>query len=218
MLGGLLLAGTVRATAPAVPPSVLRNDSPTTALLQMIRAAQAGDQAALLDCFVFKDAASQNAASVLLGQVISEEHFYAALVKAFPGAATPENNALEALTRALSTARVTVTGQEAQVTTAPGQTYYMLPRNGKWKIDFDRTQAGMGALPDSEKLAQIRQQTFALDQLTDDVKNKRVQSADAAIAGLVAIAQQVPDPIMGPPPGTKTQTPGAAATRPATRP
>ncbi len=191
-----------------------------SALSAMIRAADAGDQAGLMDCFVFTDPAVQKAAEVLLGQVAGEQRLYAASAKVFKDASVPENDALQALRESLATAQVAINGEQALVTTKAGQTYFLVRRNGKWKIDFDRTQAAMGALPDPEKLDAIRRQTAAMDQFTDELLHQRDPKLDLATLAvrIAAIEQMVPEPIIGPPRAPVTQTRPASATGPATRP
>jgi hypothetical protein len=186
--------GSATATAPALAPEEIaaRETAARAVLRDFFQAMFAGDQQAAFALLVYTDVdaagkpKSREKAETMLGEVAAEQRLRKAVTAAFGEVpfklSSGEVDAagdVAAFTKSFQAAKATVSadGSSATVSVPLGNAYLLIWRDGKWRIDFDQTQAGIGPLPPVDDLGALAKKTEGYDQLAKDVAAKKFGSA-----------------------------------------
>jgi hypothetical protein len=197
VLGSALFAGAATAatgpstapataTAPALPAEEItaRENAARGVLKDFFKAMFAGDKAGALALLAYMDVdrdgvpKAKQKAETMLGEVLAEQRLRKAVTGAFGDVAFKLGRGeadVAAFNKDFETATVKVSpdGSAAMVSMPLGIAYVLTWKEGKWLIDFDRTQAGIGPLPRVDDLEALTKMTEAYDQLGKDVAAKK---------------------------------------------
>jgi hypothetical protein len=178
------------ASAPATTPTLsaeemtARENAARGVLKDFFKAMFAGDQGGALALLVYTDVddkgvpKAKEKAETMLGEVLAEQRLRKAVTGAFgdkPFKLGRGEADVAAFNKDFETATVKVSpdGNNAAVSMPLGIAYVLLWKEGKWLIDFDRTQAGIGPLPRVEDMEALTKMTEAYVQLGKDVGAKK---------------------------------------------
>jgi hypothetical protein len=161
------------------------------------RAMFAGDEKAALGLLAYTDAKNQPMAETMLGEVLAEQRLRKAVTAAFGdkpfgvglGAAD-----IAAFEKDFAGAKATVNadGGGATVSMPLGISYVLMLKGGRWLVDFDKTQAGIGPLPRVEDLGSLTKMAESYEQLAADVAGKKfgsVEEVNKEVDKIVAAAK-----------------------------
>ena len=174
------------ATSPAAPEKVA---AARAALRNFFRAIVAGDSAKSQSFIIYSNPDNQKAAQAMLAQVISLQRLQKATRDLLGEKATEASfgmNDVEiaSIEAGFERASVSIDGTSARITTPNGLIYTLLLKDGQWKIDFDKTQAGIGALPGKALIDSVQAQVPLIDKLTSDVRAKKFTTVEQISAEL----------------------------------
>jgi hypothetical protein len=178
------------ATAPATAPALVREEikeRETTAravLNEFFKAMFAGETKGALALLAYTEMddankpKSKEKAETMLGEVLAEQRLRKAVTAAFGNVAFKLGRGdadVAAFNKDFETATVKVApdGSLAMVSMPLGIAYVLIWKDGKYQIDFDKTQSGIGPLPKVEDLGSLAKMTEGYDQLAKDVAGKK---------------------------------------------
>ena len=183
------------ATAPATAPALVREEikereaTARAVLNDFFKAMFAGNPKGALALLAYTELdatgkpQSKEKAETMLGEVLAEQRLRKAVTAAFgnvPFKLGRGDADVAAFNKDFETATVKVVpdGSSAAVSMPLGIAYVLTWKDGKWQIDFDKTQAGIGPLPKVEDLGSLTKMTEGYDQLAKDVAAKKFGTVD----------------------------------------
>jgi hypothetical protein len=218
---------TAPASAPALAPQEIaaRQAAARAVLQDFFKAMFAGDQKGALALLLYTDVdeagkpKSKEKAETMLGEVLAEQRLRMAVTKAFgnvPFKLGRGNAEVTAFHKDFETATVQVNadGASATVSMPLGIAYVLIWKDGKWMIDFDKTQAGIGPLPRVEDLDALTKITGGYDQLAKDVAAKKYETVDEVTKEVDKIMAVSTMKETDTKPATTAATPAGTGTRP----
>ena len=210
-------ASATRGTAslPTTRSAATLDSGPRGALLAQVEGEYAGDLKTVLSCFWFADAKSREAWETRLGETIANQHFRQAMTAVFgeedtsPFAMLSTYQAgryndlvgmsaaqLETRKQTLARADLKMEGETAVLTITlvppaqPADVFYLIKKDGAWKIDADKTQPKMRDLTPAQ-LNQWKKLQADVDTLAADVKAKKYSRREDAWDRYYAIQDNV---------------------------
>jgi hypothetical protein len=188
---GPATTATAPATLPALEPAEIkvREAAARAVLNDFFKAMFGGDDKAAYALLDYTDVdesgkpKSQEKAQSMLGEVAAEQRLRKAVTAAFgdvPFKLGRGDADVAAFNKDFETARATVAPDGTRVTVSMplGISYVLIWKNGKYLVDFDKTQAGIGPLPRVEDLAALAKMTEGYGQLAKDVAAKKFGTVD----------------------------------------
>jgi hypothetical protein len=214
--------------APAAPATPAATDaaSPTAAqsaakqaLSDFFHAMFKGDQKTAFSLLTYSDLddkkmpKSKATAELMFGEVLAEQRLRIAVLEAFGESAKGFTIGKSAeyiadFEKELGAAIVTMDEKtnNAYVRMGAGPTFIVVLKDGKWLVDFDKSQTNIGPLPPGSEMNILSMQLTGYDQLAKDVAAKKFGSMDELTRALDKIHDTIDDTL-------KTQP--ATATAPA---
>ena len=167
--------------APVPAANSAQDEAARGALRTFFHAMFAGDQQAAFAMLVYSDPKQPKAretAEVMFGEILAEQKLHQAVVAEFGDKAKDFGVGLgdadiADFEKALVGATVKLNGDSANIAMGPGPTYVVVLQAGKWLVDFDKTQANMGPLPEGADLAGLTKKAAGYEQLVKDVVAKK---------------------------------------------
>lgn len=183
-------ATAIPATAPASAPSaaqVAQEGSARKALGDFFQAMFDGDQKAAFDFLVYTDAKNQPVAEKMFGEILAEQRVRKAVTAAFGADKSKSfdlgmgDDEVADFKKELagSTVKLSDKADGATIQMGPGPTFVLVKKGDAWQVDFDKTQANMGPLPQGAELDGLGKQIAGYDQLAKDVAAKKFDTVDA---------------------------------------
>jgi hypothetical protein len=216
---------TAPATLPALPAEEIKaREATARAVLKgFFQGMFGGDEKAAFALVAYTDVdeagqpKSKEKAETMLGEVAAEQRLRKAVGAAFGNAEFKLGRGdadVAAFNKDFETARTTVApdGTSATVAMPLGISYVLIWKDGKWLVDFDKTQLGIGPLPRDADLGSLTRMTEGYDQLAKDVAAKKFGKVEEVTKEAERIAKAAATV-------TAVETlPAATTTKPATRP
>jgi hypothetical protein len=147
---------------------------------------------------------SKEKAEVMLGEVLAEQRLRKAVTAAFGEVAFKLGRSdadVAAFQKDFEAAapKVAPDGSLAMVAMPRGIAYVVIWKEGKWQVDFDKTQLGIGPLPKAEEMGPLPKLTEGYDQLAKEVAAKKfgtvaevTKEADRIAAAAARAAETAP--------------------------
>ena len=221
-------APTTKPAVPAPKPAAAAASTPAAtsaqeeaargAVRNFFHAMFAGDQTAAFALLTYSDVdakqqpMAKDKAQTMFGEILAEQRLRQAVTAAFGDKAKTfdvgmSDSDVADFEKEMQTATVKMNGTSANVAMGPGPTYVVVQKDGKWLVDFDKTQANMGPLPEGADLEMLTKKTAGYEQLAKDVAAKKfgsleevgkeVDKVDAAAAGKGAETAPASGPATG---------------------
>ena len=179
------------ATAAASAPAAVAAGVPATASAQdaaakgglsaFFHAMFAGDREGAFALLAYTDSKqpkAKEAAEAMFGEILAEQRLRKAVAAEFGDKANDFGVGMGAsdvadFEKELAAATVKMNGESANISMGAGPTYMVVLQGGKWLVDFDKTQANMGPLPEGADLTGLQKKAAGYEQLAKDVAAKK---------------------------------------------
>ncbi|HVT83490.1 MAG TPA: hypothetical protein VHM90_22810 [Phycisphaerae bacterium] len=165
-------------------PSGATQPAPLAALQQLLQAVSNGDEKPAFSLIHYSKPENRQICETILAEAAARHRLSAAVAEAFkddPTAAALQSNLLlddQAVLTRLDKAKVTVKTDAAEVTVdATIPAFEMVNKDGKWLLDFEKTQENAGPLPKARDVAESARRTQIYNQIAADLKAKKFQNA-----------------------------------------
>ena len=181
--------GPATATAPS---------SPKLALGSMLRSLLSGDENGAMGMLVFSGTEVEKSAGVMVRQIIVTARLRRAIVQQFNArgqdsvVGKKEEQDMQEMLAMLGSAPVKLSGAAAEITLENGQIFHMVQKEGAWKVDYDKSQRGLGGLPTKAELERVQKQNAAIEQLTSEAVSRKFSTAEEIERRFAAIMTDVP--------------------------
>ncbi len=198
----LIASGTLLAQTPATLPSPAApaSTAPATvaesavrdSLRSFMHAMLTGDQKTAFDLITYAKPENRKMCEAMFGEAAAEQRLLTAATEQFGKEAASslgmDQDDVAAIEKNMDKAKVTIKGDSAEVVPDPKMPpFVMVKKEGKWLVDFEKTQDNMGPPPTLAETADSTKNTAGYDKITADLQAKKYQNIKDVLDAVHAV-------------------------------